>query len=50
MENPLEEELYAMQKAVLAIKEKANIEHICQDDYETMMIDALNDIGVDFGR
>lgn len=50
MENPLESELEIMARAALSIKEKAKLENICQDDYETKMIDALDAVGIQFDR
>jgi hypothetical protein len=50
MENSLEKELEVLARAVLEIKAKAKIENICQDDYETMIIDTLHSVGFAFSR
>lgn len=50
MINPLEKELEVLARVVLEIKEKAKIENICQDDYETMIINAIGSVGIEFSR
>jgi hypothetical protein len=47
-EKLMDELLDELLVAILAVKEKAKIENISQDDYETMILDTLSSAGIEF--
>ena len=46
----MDELLNDLMSTIIRIKEKAKEENICADDYETMILETLDSVGIEFSR
>jgi len=46
----MDELLNDLISTIIKIKEKAKEENICADDYETMILETLDSVGIEFSR